>query len=441
MRKLFFLFFSVFLFACNTKNYNTAYQDYYKNQRIYITSILNNNKPREISALKELIKCGEYLNFNVNDYKQKLSKLTHSAHKTHKQSKEYIKIISFNPLKIKTSKNYKIYRNIKTKTHYVTIINIYHVISPKSFIKKTFNKITLKIAQYNKNTLRIVYYSAKPLKLDIKKEKNLFIITPNITKTLKTAKQKSTGQKTLKTKNKIPPKKEYIPKIPLISKGKIIVIDPGHGGKDSGGIGIGKRLEKTAVLEIAKKVKYYLQKEGYKVFLTRDGDYFISLKNRTHFANYKKASLFISIHCNIAPKHIFSPHGIETYFLSPTRSQRAIRVAKIENKEIKGLNYLDQRVILNFLNKDRIIASNKLGIDVQAHILANLRKHYKNVKDGGVRPAPFWVLVGTQMPAILIETGYLTNSMEAKRLFNPFYQEKLAKGIANGVKAYFMKNR
>ena len=424
MKKLFFLFFAVFLFACNTKNYNTAYQDYYQNQRIYISAILNNDKNKEISALKELIKCGEYLHFNVNDYKQKLSHLTYK-----KPKKEYIKILSFNPLKIKTSKNYKVY-DLKNKKYYIKLINIYYAITSKPLIKKRINKnLSLKIAQYNKNTVKIVYYSKKPVKISIKKSNNLLIITPHI-------KKQTIVKKT--------PKKEYvktfIPKAPLISSKRIIVIDPGHGGKDSGGIGIGKKLEKRAVLEIAKKLKYYLQKEGYKVFLTREGDYFISLQNRTHFANIKKASLFVSIHCNIAPTHITSPHGIETYFLSPTRSKRAIRVAKIENKEIKGLNYLDQRVILNFLNKDRIIASNKLGIDVQSHILAGLRKYYSNIKDGGVRPAPFWVLVGTQMPAILIETGYLTNPMEVKRLFNPLYQERLAKGIANGIKAYFIKN-
>ncbi len=199
-------------------------------------------------------------------------------------------------------------------------------------------------------------------------------------------------------------------------------------------------MEKVAVLQIAKYVKYYLEKYGYKVYLTRSGDYFITLKNRTHFANVKKADLFISIHCNIAPTHVYGPHGIETYFLSPTRSKRAIRVAKIENKEIKGLNYLDQRVILKFLNKDRIIESNKLGIDVQAGMLSSLRSKFSNVKDGGVRPAPFWVLVGTQMPAILIETGFLTNPLESKRLFNPTYQKLLAKGIAIGVVNYFRKN-
>ena len=174
--------------------------------------------------------------------------------------------------------------------------------------------------------------------------------------------------------------------------------------------------------------------------MTRNGDYFIPLKKRTHFANLKKADIFISIHCNIAPKHKKHIYGIETYFLSPTRNERAIRVARLENKEIKGLNYLDQRVILSFLNKDRIIASNKLAIDIQQGMLLSLRSKYNKIKDNGVRPAPFWVLVGTQMPAILIETGYLTNPLEESRLFTPTYQKYLAKGIAKGIENYFRKN-
>jgi N-acetylmuramoyl-L-alanine amidase len=87
-----------------------------------------------------------------------------------------------------------------------------------------------------------------------------------------------------------------------------------------------------------------------------------------------------------------------------------------------------------------MINSNKLAIDIQKGMLLSLRKKYSRIKDGGVRPAPFWVLVGTQMPAILIETGYLTNPLESKRLFNPEYQKNLAKGIAEGIKSYFKKN-
>ena len=420
---LIFLFFTI-LFACNTKNIDSAYKDFYHYQRIYISAILDNNKQKQIIALKELIKCSKFLHFNAENYKEKLNKLLKKSKKIFKNKadtyhNEYIKIISYNPLKIKSTHIYKIY-NLNSKHLYKKIIDIYNAILPQVRITKKINNTYLRIAQFNKHIVRIVYFSKKPFKLNIKYKKPYLMISF------------------------LNRKYNYLTHtsnpVTIFKRRKIIVIDPGHGGKDSGGIGIGGREEKTAVLEIAKYVKYYLQKYGYIVYLTRNRDIFRPLRWRTHFANEKHADLFISIHCNISPGHIKYPHGIETYFLSPARSQRAIRVAKLENKEIKGLNYLDQNVILRFLNKDRIISSTKLAIDVQSNMLRDLRKKFKNVVDGGVRPAPFWVLVGTQMPAILIETGFLTNPMEAKRLFNPTYQKLLAKGIADGVNAYFLKN-
>ena len=426
--KFFIIFIFSFLFACNTTNFNTAYKDYYKNQRLYITAILDNDKKNKIKALKEIIECGKYLNFDVSDYEEKLKKLlphtklrlTKSPKLLQKKSpkKEYIKIISFNPLKIKTSHPIKHYKEFKHHI-YKEIIDIQNAITPKPLIVKKYKNYTLKIAQFNKSIVRIVFYSKKKFNLKMKKDKYLtFLINQN--------------------RPKINFKTSF--SSPLIKAKKIIVIDPGHGGKDTGGIGIGKREEKIAVLQIARYLKDYLKKEGYIVYMTRNSDIFRKLRWRTHFANIHKADLFISIHCNISPHHEKGPKGIETYFLSPARSQRAIRVAKIENQEVKGLNYLDQNVILNFLNKDRIIASTKFAIDVQSNMLKSLRSRFNGVVDGGVRPAPFWVLVGTQMPAILIETGFLTNPTEAKRLFNPTYQKLLAKGIAKGVKEFFRKN-
>jgi N-acetylmuramoyl-L-alanine amidase len=395
----------IFLFACDTSSKSKAYEEYYNFQREYIAGILDDNKKTQIKALKELIKCGKYLNFDIKDYEIKLNKLLSSPSKNNKNSKTYVKIISYNPFTLTIPTNSTKHWIFKKKYHIFDIKNA--IISHK--IVRRVNNILIKIAQFNKNIVRVVIYSKK-IKYKLQ-NKRLLIYFP-------TSKSKA---------------KKYFSK-------KIIVIDPGHGGKDSGGIGIGGRMEKIAVLKIAKYLYYYLKKMGYKVYLTRYGDYFIPLKKRTHFANEKKADLFISIHCNIAPYHYKKAHGIETYFLSPTRNERAIRVAKTENKELKNLNYLDQNVILKVLNKDRIIASQKFAIDVQAGMLYYLRKKFKYVKDGGVRPGPFWVLVGTQMPAILIETGYLTNPLEAKRLFNPNYQKLLAKGIAEGVYNYFRKN-
>jgi len=416
-----FLFFS-FLYSCDTSSMNNAYKDYYKYQKLYITALLDNNKQNQKKALKNLIECGRYLNFDIKVYEKKYKNLTSKINSHNKTEEDiipknnytkktkYIKIISQNPFIITIPSN-----NI---THFIlrkklNVFNIPNAIIDKKFSKKIDN-IKIKVGQFNKKTVRVVVYSKKT---DFKIQNKKLIIYL-----------------------KKHPKKLQNLVIPKAYKTKIIVIDPGHGGKDAGGIGIGGRMEKIAVLQIAKKVKYYLQKEGYKVYLTRDRDIFRKLKWRTHFANIHHADLFISIHCNITPDHSIKARGVATYFLSPTKDQKAIRVAKLENKEVKGLNYLDQRLILGFLNHDRIIASQKFGIDVQAGILYSLRKKYRYVTDRGVIAAPFWVLVGTQMPAILIETGFLTNPMEAQRLFNSDYQSRLAKGIAIGVYNYFQKN-
>ncbi|GAB6074568.1 N-acetylmuramoyl-L-alanine amidase family protein [Nautilia lithotrophica] len=434
---IFILLFSFLYAACNKSSINTAYQDYYKYQQKYIAAILDNNKQNEIKALEGLIDCGEFLKFNVTDYKQKLKKLkkhklkskinsekpspdSTPSNKTKKPSR-YIKIYSYSPLKIKIPDTNIRFFTIKT-TIYKKVIDLPNAIIAKPISKKIGN-VNLKIAQFNKKTVRIVYYSKQ--KFTIKYTLKNHIINIQINPSQK----KQTIKSVLAQKPKA-----------YKTKKKIIVIDPGHGGKDAGGVGIKNRYEKIAVLQISKYLKNYLLKKGYIVYLTRNSDYFIPLKKRTHFANLKKADLFISIHCNIAPRHNRKIHGIETYFLSPTRNERAIAVARLENKEIKGLNYMDQRVILNFLNRDRMIDSNKLAIDIQQGMLSSLKSRYNYVKDNGVRPAPFWVLVGTQMPAILIEAGYLTNPLESSRLFTPTYQKLLAKGIAQGIENYFRKN-
>jgi len=416
VKKLVFFILFAFLFACDTSSYDKAYKSYYLNQQKYIESLLDNNKEAQIKALKELIECGKYLNFDIREYKIKLAKLQKKPNKaknilSNKKYSKYIKIHSLNPLRITIPGKIKTF-TIKRKNSYKKVIDIKNAITPK-FVKKKIGNVTLRIAQFDKNTVRIVYSSNKPFYFSYSLKNSL-----------------------LKTYLK-PTKK---PKLFAMPKKKVIVIDPGHGGRDVGGVGLNNRYEKIATLKIAKYLKYYLQQKGYKVYLTRYKDIKIPLKMRPRIANEKKADLFISIHCNIAPKHLKKIHGIETYFLSPTKNEKAIQVARVENKEVKKLNYLDQRVILNFLSKEKIISSNKLAIDVQNNLINHLKKKYSYIKNGGVRPAPFWVLVGTQMPAILIETGYLTNPIEAKRLFSPTYQRELAKAIAKGVESYFRKN-
>lgn len=228
-----------------------------------------------------------------------------------------------------------------------------------------------------------------------------------------------------------------------IPRDKIVVLDAGHGGKDCGAK-VGKVCEKTLVLNISKKAEQILKVRGYKVFTTRGNDKYLSLTERTKFANDKNADVFISIHANAIDKkakNYSTANGIETYFLSTARSERARKVAELENKDdIEVMNHFSKLSFLNSINSQRLLASNKLAIDVQHGMLQNTRRLYKSTFDGGVREGPFWVLAGALMPSILIEVGYMTNATDLKRLQSKDYQNALAKGIADGIDGYFLKN-
>ncbi|GAA7662670.1 N-acetylmuramoyl-L-alanine amidase [Helicobacter pylori] len=225
-------------------------------------------------------------------------------------------------------------------------------------------------------------------------------------------------------------------------KHKKIVLDAGHGGKDCGAMSANLVCEKDIVLEVVKFLHKELKKRGYSVLLTRDKDIYIDLVGRTELANKKGADLFISVHANSIPKRSTSnAHGIETYFLSTARSERARKVAEQENKDdVNLMDYFSKSLFLNSLNTQRLIVSNKLAIDVQYGMLQSVRKNYPDVVDGGVREGPFWVLAGALMPSILIEIGYNSHAIESKRIQSKPYQKILAKGIADGIDSFFSKN-
>lgn len=219
----------------------------------------------------------------------------------------------------------------------------------------------------------------------------------------------------------------------------LVVIDAGHGGCDSGALCDSKQ-EKDLVLQITKKLKKEFSSEGYKVHLTRGDDSFLTLSQRTRIADKKDAKVFISIHANaISDQSRFDKvEGVETYFLQKTRDEKSQRIAARENASaLCGTDKLSQEVIIDsVLNGPKIIQSHKLAIDVQQNMMKHVNSGYGGVKDGGVRPAPFYVLVGASRPSILIEVGYITNSKERARLFRSDYQEVLAEGIVEGVNSY-----
>ncbi|EAJ8747298.1 N-acetylmuramoyl-L-alanine amidase [Campylobacter jejuni] len=299
----------------------------------------------------------------------------------------------------------------------------------KSF---TFGQNTIVVTQYNPKIVRVVLSAPKEFKLLKKLDNKNLTLGFHAQTSSQSVDKKATQSfnKTLSTRYK---------------SGKLIVIDAGHGGKDSGALSDkkGSLKEKDIVLSAALKLGNELKKRGYKVLYTRSSDKFINLRDRTKYANDKRADLFISIHANAAPNaaKAKSSEGVETFFLSPARSERSKKAAEKENQgDFEEINYFSKQSILNFLNREKIVASNKLAIDVQKNILTQTRKKYKIV-DGGVREAPFWVLVGAQMPAILIEIGYITHPNEGKRIANKAFQDLLVKGIADGVESYFYNNR
>jgi N-acetylmuramoyl-L-alanine amidase len=219
----------------------------------------------------------------------------------------------------------------------------------------------------------------------------------------------------------------------------IIVIDAGHGGKDTGAICCGDKEEKKVVLSVALNLKKRLQKKGYTVYMTRDNDSFVKLPKRTEFANKKRADIFISIHANAAPnksvQNIFK--GIEIYYLSPAKTNRAKEAAEKENAVMfKGKDFYTKNAYLSLISETKIVESHKLGLDVSYKMLSNVRTSFGHVENGGVKPANFWVLVGAQMPAILVETGYITHPEEGENLMNSRYKNLLAKGIAEGIDRY-----
>ncbi|WP_457573499.1 N-acetylmuramoyl-L-alanine amidase [Desulfolithobacter sp.] len=213
-----------------------------------------------------------------------------------------------------------------------------------------------------------------------------------------------------------------------------IVIDPGHGGKDPGAMAHGLK-EKNIVLQVARKTREILrQRYGYEVLLTRDRDIYLPLEERTAIANTSNADLFLSIHVNAHPKK--SARGIETFYLNLATNTEAMRVAARENATSTH-NISDlQDILTDLMKNSKIEESSRLARYVQNSLVNGLKKQQPEVKDLGVKQAPFYVLIGAEMPAILAEISFITNPQEARLLAQPSYLEEIARQIAAGVAQY-----
>ena len=430
----------------------------------YLQAVTQKNEQQKIIELQNIISIGEKLNKDVRPDKKKLEILlerqnTKPANKSNTEPLNSVNIdiqnsirsietnnnkiiVKFNKnyskdditqISRKNGSNYEYTFDIDGKYKYIpsTRLNIDNIDN----ISVNDNKSSVSIVVSNKTNPKITYTIA-PRELVI----NIISNSTAMSNDKKKIEDNIKADKNIPMA--LPPSiSAQITNAPK-SRNKTIVLDAGHGGDDVGAVGPNKRYEKVINLNVTKYLAAILKQRGYNVYLTRNSDFFIKVMDRTVLANEKNADLFMSIHTNAVPLEKANEiEGIETFFLSPARNERAKRVAALENKsDIREMSNSSKDAFLESLNRPRITASHKFAIDVQAGILQSTRSKYKDITDSGVREGPFWVLVGAQMPSILVELGYISHPIEGKRLYDKDYQQLLANGIANGVDSYFSKN-
>ena len=214
---------------------------------------------------------------------------------------------------------------------------------------------------------------------------------------------------------------------------KKVVLDPGHGGNDSGARARGV-WEKEITLEIARELRAFLKRARYEVTLTREADTFVSLRQRAQIANVERADVFVSIHVNSVPSR--ECHAVETYYLGPADDPRAEQLAGRENHD-SGYQLADFRRLLESVYAHvRQAESRKLAQVVQQELVGVLGDTNPAIRDKGVRSAPFLVLVTTESPGILAEVSCLSNDDEAGRLADPAYRQRIARALFHGIHAY-----
>jgi N-acetylmuramoyl-L-alanine amidase len=214
-----------------------------------------------------------------------------------------------------------------------------------------------------------------------------------------------------------------------------IVIDPGHGGHDTGTIGPGGTMEKDLVLSVAKDLKELLEENlGAEVILTRKDDSFVSLEERTAIANQHQADLFLSIHANSS--RIRSTSGVETYYLNFARTASEREVAARENAStVRNVRDL-QDLIKVIAEADKSAESRELAAIVQKKLFGGVQKVFPRTRNRGVRSAPFVVLIGANMPSVLVEVAFISNPRDEKLLTKEDNRDRLARALYAGIEGY-----
>lgn len=277
-----------------------------------------------------------------------------------------------------------------------------------------------RIGQYSKEVIRVVIESINSMEgiFKIKGRKLTLMLPSSLDKKSKKIKKTKTKQY------------DYNP----ARKYQTIFLDAGHGGRDIGASSTFVR-EKDLTLTMTLKLKNILKKMGYRVLLTRDRDKFMNLKQRTDYVYRRKGSIFISIHANAAPRKKTKGvryEGMEVFYLSLKNSKR------IRNKRAiyRGRKVYSKSAYRKMVSSWKFSESKKLANLVHYNILSHVGRQYK-IYDKGIKRKDFWVLLATKIPSILVETGYLTNKNEVKKLKNSDYQTRLMEGIARGINSYY----
>ena len=296
----------------------------------------------------------------------------------------------------------------------------------------------IRIGQYSPDVVRVVldmhslrehkaFILPDPYRLviDVQGQK---VAEPNVAKETP-AKQSPAARKPPAKDKKASPTASIAPGI------RKIVLDPGHGGKDPGAIGIGGSTEKDIVLSIAKKLAVKLRKEmGVQVVLTRKDDRFVALEDRTAVANAEDADLFISLHMNASPNT--EAKGIETYYLDNTTDEAALRLAARENgtsrKNVSDLQFILSDMTQNMKLEDSITLAHRL----QGAAVGAMTKAIGEVKDLGVKQALFYVLVGARMPSVLVEMFFITNRNEGRAMSQESGQDAMVEALMQGIQKY-----
>ena len=472
MRRLFFflLVACVFLQAATSPSLERAHKwlaqqttqsvlkAYHEYKNIRINAIMDANKELQKEALAGIIRSGKLLHMDVTKYTQELVSLGGVIHESSKVNDKPLSVEA-RPSKVDDKPSINYLKSLRWQGGSIVLefrdvieaSQVTHFVLDKKFNQKY--RYIFDIDAASKSGLMLSKQHLDAVRINSDDKEKVRLVLENDEAVAINYSRKGTrliisvdGKTTPSTKDAtlMLTKESYLAEPTTKSKMKIIVIDPGHGGKDPGAVGYRKYREKIIVFDIAVGLKKELEMLGHKVYLTRKKDVFVNLRDRTAFANKKEADLFISLHANAVARKGkgYSKHsGVETYFLSQARSDRAKNVAAMENSDdMDDMNYFGKESFLHFLNAQKILASNKLAIDLQRGMLSNLRKYYKGIKDGGVREGPFWVLVGAQMPAVLVEVGFITNPTEARHLVDKTYQSRLAQGLALGVEQYLKIN-